>query len=81
MAGEAAIKNHNYKGVQVYFKGGQTMKSLLLAPKDKDYNVKKVEWYKGSDVAGWTVMMSILVYHQEHLEKVQRTSEGPLSHL
>ena len=28
-------------GVQVYFKGGQTIKALLLAPKDKDNIAKK----------------------------------------
>ena len=28
-------------GVQVYFKGGNTIKSLLMAPKDKDPLMKK----------------------------------------
>ena len=30
-------------GVQVYFKGGNTIKSLLMAPKDKDPLMKKSE--------------------------------------
>ena len=30
------IANHANHGVQVYFKGGRTIKSLLMAPKDQD---------------------------------------------
>ena len=33
---ERIKKTCNKFGVQVYFKGGQTIKSLLMAPKDKD---------------------------------------------
>ena len=33
---EKIKKTCNKFGVQVYFKGGQTIKSLLMAPKDKD---------------------------------------------
>ena len=36
-------------GIQVYFKGGQTIKNLLLSPKDKD-NIKKksnvTDWFR-----------------------------------
>ena len=36
------IKNTCKKyGVQVHFKGGQTIKGLLMAPKDKDPNTNK----------------------------------------
>ena len=28
-------------GIQVYFKGGRTIKDLLVAPKDKDHIIKK----------------------------------------
>ena len=31
----------NKHGVQVYYKGGNTIKSLLMAPKDKDHITKK----------------------------------------
>ena len=31
-------------GIQVYFKGGKTIKDLLVAPKDKDSHNKK-EWH------------------------------------
>ena len=37
-----SIKNICKKhGIQVYFKGGRTIKDLLLAPKDKDHITKK----------------------------------------
>ena len=36
-------------GIQVYFKGGKTIKNLLVSPKDKD-NIKKksnvIYWYR-----------------------------------
>ena len=31
----------NKHGVQVYYKGGNTIKGLLMAPKDKDHITKK----------------------------------------
>ena len=37
-----SIKNVcNKHGVQVYYKGGNTIKSLLMAPRDKDHITKK----------------------------------------
>ena len=37
-----SLKNTcNKHGIQVYFKGGRTIKSLLMAPKDKDPILKK----------------------------------------
>ena len=37
-----SIKNVCYKhGVQVHYKGGNTIKNLLMAPKDKDHITKK----------------------------------------
>ena len=45
-------------GVQVHFKGGLTIKNLLMAPKDKDHILKKVESYTDMNVIRWSVMMS-----------------------
>ena len=39
--GESVKKKCNNYGVQVYFRGGTTMKNLLMAPKDKDPMLKK----------------------------------------
>ena len=49
----------NKHGVQVYFKGGNTIRSLLMAPKDKDPMLKKVESSTGINVTGWSVMKNI----------------------
>ena len=54
-------------GIQVHFKGGLTIKNLLLAPKDKDHIVKKVEPYTDIVVIGWSVMRSTLGNQQELL--------------
>ena len=62
-----SLKNACSKhGVQVYFKGGMTIKSLLVAPKDKDPILKK-ESYTDINVTGWSVMESTLESLQEHL--------------
>ena len=39
-------------GVQVYFKGGNTIKNFLMAPKDQDAIQKKVESFTGTNVTG-----------------------------
>ena len=46
-------------GVQVYFKGGNTIKSLLMAPKDKDPLIFRVESSIGTNVTGWSAMRNI----------------------
>ena len=61
--------------VQVYFKGGMTIKSLLVAPKDKDSILKKVESYTDINVTGWNVMKSTLESLQEHLERSSRNTK------
>ena len=38
---ESLKKTCNKHGIQVYFKGGKSIKSLLMAPKDKDLILKK----------------------------------------
>ena len=42
---ESLKKACSKHAVQVYFEGGMTIKSLLVAPKDKDHILKKVESY------------------------------------
>ena len=56
-------------GVQVYFKGGNTFKNLLMAPKDQDTIQKKVESYTDTNVTGWNVMRNTLESLLEHLER------------
>ena len=57
---------------KVYFKGGMAIKSLLVAPKDKDPILKKEESYTNINVTGWSVMKSTLESLQEHLERGSR---------
>ena len=54
-------------GVQVHFRGGLTIRNLIMAPKDKDHILKKVGSYTDIDVIGWIVMRSTLGNQQEHL--------------
>ena len=56
-------------GVQVYFKGGNTIKNLLMAPKDQDTIQKKVESYTDTNVTRWNMMRNILENPLEHLEE------------
>ena len=59
-------------GLQVHFKGGLTIKNLLMAPKDKDHILKKVKSYTDIVVIGWSVMRSTLGNQQETLLKGSR---------
>ena len=60
-----SIKNIGRKfGSQVYFKGGTTIKNLLMTLKDKDPIQKQVESSTDTNVTGWIVMRNIL----EHLK-------------
>ena len=59
-------------GVQMHFNGGLTIKNLLMAPKDKDYILKKVDSYTDIVVIGWSVMRSILGNQQGLLLKGSR---------
>ena len=56
-------------GVQVFFKGGNTIKKLLMAPKDQDAIPKKVESFTDTNVTGWRVMRNTLVNPLELLER------------
>ena len=66
---ESIKKTCSKHGVQVYFKGGNTIKNLLVAPKDQDTIQKKVKSYIDTKVTGWNVMRNRLESPQEHLER------------
>ena len=57
---ESLKRTCNKYGVQVYFKGGNTIRSLLMAPKDKDPMLKK-SGISSTDinVTEWSVMKNI----------------------
>ena len=55
-------------GVQVHFKGGLTIKNLLMAPKDKE----EVQSDTDINVIGWSVMKNTLESQQEHLLRGSR---------
>ena len=59
-------------GVQVHFKGGLTIRNLLMASKDKDHILKKVESYINTLVIGWSAMNSMLGNQQGPLLKGSR---------
>ena len=59
-------------GVHMHFKGGLTIKNLLIAPKDNDHILKKVESYIDIFVIGWSVIRSTLGNQQELLLKGSR---------
>ena len=66
-------------GVQVYFKAGNTIKNLLMAPKDQDVIQKKVESFTDTNVTGWSVMRNTLVNPLELLVRDSRNiSRHPL---
>ena len=66
---ESIKKTCSKHGVQVYFKGGNTIKNLLVAPKDQEIIQKKVESYIDTNVTGWNAMRNTLESPQEHFER------------
>ena len=66
---ESMKKTCSEYGVQVYFKAGNTIKNLLMAPKDQDTIWKKVESYTDTNVPGWNVMRNTLESPLEHFER------------
>ena len=65
-------------GIQTHFKGGRTIKNLLVLPKDKDPMINQsgaIYWYQcgGLNMWGWI--------HRGNLQdlwwKIQRAPEGP----
>ena len=79
---ESVKRTCNKHGVQVYFRGGVTIKNLLMAPKDQDPMLKKsgvIYRYKcEKSRVWWGVYRRVL---QNFWRKVQRTSEDPIPHL
>ena len=55
---ESIKRTYKKYGVQVTFKGGLTIKNLLMVPKDKDHILKRVESYTDINIIRWSVMMS-----------------------
>ena len=49
----------NKYGIQVHFKGGVTIKNLLVALKDQDPMFQKVESSTDINLTGWTVMKNL----------------------
>ena len=74
---ESLKRTCNKYGVQVYFRGGVTIKNLLMVPKDQDPMLKKVGSSTDINVIGWTVMRNILESLPEHLEKGSRNIKRP----
>ena len=57
---ESMKKTYSEYRVQVYFRGGNTIKNLIMAPKDQDTVQKKVESYTDINVTGSSVMRNTL---------------------
>ena len=68
-------------GVQVYFKGGITIRNLLAAPRTKIPSSRKVESSTDKNVTGWSVMKNILENHQEHLDRGSKNIKRPLPNI
>ena len=64
-------------GVQVYFKGGYTIKTLLMNPKDQDPILKKVGSSIDISVAWLTAMKNTLVNPQDHLGRGLKNIKRP----
>ena len=56
-------------GIQLHFRGGKTIKNLLVVPIDKNSSPKRVESCMDTNVTGWNAMENILVNPQEHLKR------------
>ena len=79
---ESIKKTCSEHGVQVYFKGGNTIKNLLVAPKDQDTIQKKSGViYTDTNVTGWSVMRNTLESPQEHLERGSKNISSTLPNI
>ena len=63
--------------VQVHFKGGQTIKGLLMTPKDKDPITNKVESYTDINAMKMGVRKSVLENLQEPLQRGSKNTRSP----
>ena len=66
---ESIKKTCNKYGVQVHFKGGKTIKNLLMAQRTKILFSRKVESYTDTNVIVRGVKRNTLKNLQEHLQK------------
>ena len=74
---ESVKRTCNKHWVQLYFRGGVTIKNLLMAPKDQDPMLKKsgvIYRYKCDE---WSVMRSTLESPPEHLERGSKNTRRP----
>ena len=65
--------------VQVHFKGGKTIKGLLMAPKDKDPITNKSGSYTDTNVVKMGVKKNTLENLQEPLQRSSKNIRNPLS--
>ena len=67
-------------GIEMHFKGGSTIKDLLVHPKDKDTILQKggvIYRYKCVTYLNWTVKKNILGNQAELLQKGSENTWGP----
>ena len=64
--------------VQIYFKGGTTIKNFLMAPKDQDPIQKKSAVIYRYKCDRWSVMKGILENLQECFERGSKNTKRPL---
>ena len=74
---ESLKKACSKHGVQVYFKGGMTIKSLFVAPRIKIPSSKKVESYRDINVIGWSVVKSTLESSRTFEERFKEHQKAP----
>ena len=72
--GESLKKICKKHGVDIHFKGGQTLKNILVSPKDKDRITSKNSVIYSYTCGALTVVKSTLVNQGEHLGKDTRNT-------
>ena len=77
--GESFNNICNKMNIQVYFKGGNTIKNLLVAPMDKDSITQKSGVIYRLSSTGWSVMRSTWGSLKGHLGKDSMNIIGLLS--
>ena len=74
---ESLKKVCNKHGVQGYFRGGKTIRNLLVAPRIKISCSRKVESYTDINVIRWSVMKKHWRVFKNNWREVQRTLKVP----
>ena len=67
--------------IQTHYKGGRTLKNILVTPNAEKASNKRVNEYIDTDATGWNVIMSTPGSQPEPLGKVQGTPEGTFAHI